>query len=203
MMQATRRRIFAYLEANHLATVPELSRAIGKTPANMRHHLNHLIETGHVEIVGQQEAGSRGRPTLIYALTTQALGGQVDRLAGALLEEQLAGKSGQQIAHQLRRIAMRFAGPELDQGGNLTQRLYQTVRRLRSLGYDARWEAHAAGPRIVLDHCPFTALIDQHPEVCQLDGQVLSLLLGQPMEQISVRSRKLDGPKQCVFRLIH
>ncbi len=200
-MQPTRRRIFAFLETNHLATVPELSRAIGKTPANMRHHLNRLIEAGQVEVVGQRESGNRGRPTLFYALTIRALDGQVDQLAGVLLEEQLAGKSGQQIATQLRRIAMRFAGPELDQGGNLTQRLYQTVRRLRNLGYDARWEAHAAGPRIVLDRCPFTALIDQHPEVCQLDGQVLSLLLGETTEQISVRSRKPAGPKQCVFRL--
>jgi predicted ArsR family transcriptional regulator len=198
-MQATRRRILTYLEANHLVTAPELSRAFGMTSANIRHHLSHLNLAGLVEVVGQQASEGPGRPTLVYALTINALGGEVNRLAGALLEEQLAGKTTAQVTLQLRQIARRLVGPEPDQGGNLTQRLYQTIRRLRSLEYDARWEAHAAGPRIVLDRCPFAALKDLYPEICHLDGQILSLLLGETVEQLATRSRSPEGPRHCVF----
>jgi predicted ArsR family transcriptional regulator len=200
-MQLTRRRILNYLDANHLVTARELSRVFGMTAANIRHHLTHLVESGLVEVVGQRGSGGRGRPILVYGLTIKALGEELDLLADALLQELLSGRSEAQTRLQLRRIAIRMVGAEPDQGGNLTQRLYETVRRLQSMQYDAHWEAHAEGPRIILSSCPFAALKERHPAICQLDRQVLNVLLGETVEQVAVRSRTIEGPRQCIFQV--
>ena len=86
---------------------------------------------------------------------------------------------------------------------NLTQRLYRTIQNLNQLHYQARWEAHADAPRLILEHCPFLSVQDIHPEVCQIDGLLLAGLLRTDVVQIARLVEEKHGAKSCIFRVIN
>ena len=81
------------------------------------------------------------------------------------------------------------------------RRLASTVERLNAMHYQARWEAGAEGPRIVLGHCPYAAIIEKHPELCQMDLALLSELLGGKLQQTAKLESGAGGLPFCTFML--
>ena len=63
-------------------------------------------------------------------------------------------------------------------GENLTRRLYRTTEILNQQHYQARWEARPDAPRLVLGHCPFSAILEEHPELCKLDAYLIERFTG-------------------------
>ena len=111
-------------------------------------------------------------------------------LPSALLAEMLAEShhAEQEEFKQdeiLKRLASRLLPPTPTERVNLTQRLSQAVQHLNRMSYQARWEAHAQGPRVILQHCPYAAIVEQHPEVCRMDQFLLRNLLSLPVQQLS------------------
>jgi predicted ArsR family transcriptional regulator len=53
---------------------------------------------------------------------------------------------------------------------------------MSEMNYQARWEAGAEGPRLILGQCPYTAIIEKHPELCKMDAAMLTDLLGRNVE---------------------
>ncbi len=84
-------------------------------------------------------------------------------------------------------------------GGSLSQRLYETVRQLNQYHYQARWEAHRDAPRLILGHCPYSAVIEQHPELCQADAILLNALLHAEVHQLARLARDRQGILYCMF----
>jgi predicted ArsR family transcriptional regulator len=82
-------------------------------------------------------------------------------------------------------------------GQPLAKRLNLTIEKINGMKYHARWEAGSEGPRIVLAHCPYAAILEKHPELCKMDESMLKELMGQPARQIS-RTGK-EGSSVCVF----
>jgi predicted ArsR family transcriptional regulator len=82
---------------------------------------------------------------------------------------------------------------------NLTQRLGLAVQRLNEMGYQARWEAHRDAPRLFLGHCPYLAILPEHPELCQMDAHLLENLLGVPASQVKKRAQDSRGARYCLF----
>ena len=82
-------------------------------------------------------------------------------------------------------------------GQPLAKRLNLTVEKMNQMSYHARWEAGSEGPRIIFSHCPYAAIIEKHPEVCQMDASMLKEWMGQPATQISKIGK--DGSSVCVF----
>ena len=83
---------------------------------------------------------------------------------------------------------------------NPTRRLYSSIRALNRMNYQAHWEAHGEHPRIMLGHCPYSALVGQHPEICQMDEFVLEDLLDSPVKQIEkLAATRPKVFSQCVF----
>jgi len=99
----------------------------------------------------------------------------------------------------LEKIALRLAPDSMTITKNLTQRLTQAVQHLNQLNYQARWEAHADGPRLILGHCPYAAIIDRHPELCRIDSHLLEQLLGQPVTQNAKLMTSPQGSRYCLF----
>jgi predicted ArsR family transcriptional regulator len=64
------------------------------------------------------------------------------------------------------------------------------------MNYHARWEAGQQGPRILFGHCPYAAIIEKHPELCQMDAALLKELFGDDMEQIA-KIENFQG--MCIF----
>lgn len=201
-MQTTRRKILDHLEANAPSSAKSISQALQMTVANIRHHINRLEEDGFIEIVDRTRLEGRGRPTLLYGLTIQASKTDLRQLTSALWTELLGDSSPDEASRKLQKLAIKITAVDGSAGGSLTQRLYQAVRRLRGLSYDARWEAHAQSPLIILQRCPYAAIQMDLPEICTLDREIIAHLIGQPIEQISTRNNPSRAQPNCVFRVI-
>jgi predicted ArsR family transcriptional regulator len=200
MKPTTRLRILDHIRRHQAASVQELSRSLGMTGANIRHHLAVLESNDLIEMVSQRREGGRGRPRMVYGLSRHALGDGLDELSSALLAEWLDGlpERGQEagLRSLAGRMAAGFAG---ESKGPLPKRLTDAVRFLNGLHYQARWEAGAAGPRVLLGHCPFSAIIERHPELCRMDAFLLEGCIGQVVEQTAKLEQGGQGLPQCAF----
>lgn len=160
---------------------------------NLRHHLHILERRGLVAPAAAQPAAGRGRPEQSYALTTAAQPNHLAGLSSALLR-------GLRLA-SLRGLAQRLLGALPRPAGNQSQRLLAAIRHLEPLGYRPRWEARPDGPQVVLGNCPFAAIIEHHPELCQMDAYLLEELLGSPAAQTGKLVAGPQGTPQCVFKV--
>ena len=79
----------------------------------------------------------------------------------------------------------------------MSRRLSMTVEKLNKMNYHARWEAGREGPRVILGHCPYAAIIEKHPELCKMDAALLKDLTGESAEQLSQIGR--EKSQACVF----
>ena len=195
-MKSTRQRLLDILKNRPNTTAAELSRALQLTQADVRHHLSNMVDEGLVVETGYQRGGRRGRPARKFSIATATLKDNFDLLSSALLAVSLQNLSPPDRMVFLRDVAVKLAG-EHASGGPLAQRLAGAVVRLNELGYQARWEAHADAPRLILEHCPFASLLPKHPELCQLDACLLENLLKEPVAQIESLTHEDGG--HCIF----
>jgi predicted ArsR family transcriptional regulator len=193
MKITTRQKILDYLKRNRSASSREIARALHMTPANARHHLGILAADGRVEVASQRQGG-KGRPEKVYRLAGTLAGDNLSALADALLTE--AGGTVEMEA-----LGKRIAGEKIESGQPLMRRLASVVERLNEMHYQARWEAGAEGPRVVLGHCPYAAVIGKHPELCQMDAGLLENLLGGGVRQTAKLEIGAGGMPYCVFVL--
>ena len=202
-MQSTRQRILDYLEARGSASARQMAQAFGMTAQNLRRHLHILQERGLVVTLAEEPARGRGRPQLSYALTEQAQGDNLAGLGRALLRAlpQREAQRGQALRRVAGQLLAQDAPVTPKRSGGGAARLAAAVRSLEPQGYKPRWEARPGSPQVVLGHCPFAAIIAEHPELCQVDAYMLEELLGAPVEQLEKLQPGPQGTLQCVFRL--
>lgn len=200
-MQRTRQRILDYLEHQHSASARQLAQAFGMTAANLRHHLGELQTRQLVTEIGERPIEGRGRPEKVYALSGAAQPDNLEGLSRILLAEYTAADLPKRSDTRLRRLGRRLAGKPTDVKTQLTARLMGAVPRLNALGYQANWEARPGGPQIVLGHCPYAAIISDHPELCRMDAELLHELLGEKVEQISKLEPGPDRLPICQFQI--
>lgn len=187
----TRQKILDYLKRNRTVSSRELARTLHMTPANARHHLGILAGDGRVEVVNYRKGG-KGRPEKVYRLAGMLVGDNLSALADALLTE-----AGELV--EMEALGKRMAGDSAVTGQPLMRRLASTVERLNAMHYQARWEAGAEGPRVVLGHCPYAAVIGKHPELCQMDAGLLAYLLTGEVRQTAKLEKGAGGLPYCVF----
>ena len=193
MPTTTRQKILDYLKRSRTVSSRELARALQMTSANARYHLGILAADGRVEVIHQRQGG-RGRPEKVYRLAGTLMGDNLSVLADALLTE-AGGKVDMEA------LGKRIAGENIVGGQPLMRRLVSVVERLNTMHYQARWEAGAAGPRIILGHCPYSDVIQGHPELCQVDLALLGELLAGDLYQIAKLESGAGGLPFCVFAL--
>jgi predicted ArsR family transcriptional regulator len=198
-MQTTRKRIMEYLETNRTASALELGRAFRMTGANLRHHLQILTQSGKIEVAGHDAPGGRGRPSLRYMTAKQAQGHSLADLSAALLEQVLGRRASKQRTQRLKQIARRLAGESGQPDETITQLLVAAVERLNALRYRSHWEAHTDGPRLILGQCPYAQIIDNYPELCQMDTHLLEGMLSERVTQTAKIDRRPQGPGACTF----
>jgi len=109
----------------------------------------------------------------------------------------LAGRLADRMAHQQ---GLSELAPSVTE--NLTRRLYWTIQILDQNHYQARWEARAGAPRILLGHCPYLAILEKNPELCKIDALLIEHLSGASVELVSKLSQDSAGLKFCMFRVI-
>jgi len=210
-MKTVRQRILDYIRSHRAVTIMELSQAFQMTPANARHHLAALSAQGLLQVLDSHPASGKGRPAHIFALSEQSLGDNFDLLAGVLFDHLASQVDPVQLEDLLRQLSAELAHQMVDRlepagafpttGVHLTRRLYRTTEILNQHHYQARWEAHPDAPRLVLGHCPFSAILPEHPELCKLDAYLIEHLTGAPVQQTAKLVRDPSGLRFCLFRI--
>lgn len=205
MEPATRDRILETLRLSPNLSVEELSRILNLTRADIRYHLNALLQNDQVvqmPLASHTTVKLRGRPAKTYQLSASARPDGLANLAGSLLKILQTGNNTGNGLTAL--VDSMFPVPALSAlETNYSQRLNAVIQIINERPYQARWEAHAAGPQIFFHNCPYASIIRQHPELCQMDR--LALENQTAMAATQTRKIDLDGPSSsvCIFRLQH
>jgi predicted ArsR family transcriptional regulator len=197
-MQPTRMKILRYLEKFPSSSAREISRYLDMTSANIRYHLEFLVDSEKVQVSGERPTGGAGRPILLYTLTPATIGMNLVPLIEAALESINENISGDTIKQK---IAENLTKGYINLEINPVSRFNQALDFLNSLNYHASWEAHPEGPQIELRHCPYGNLAHTHPDLCQIDKNLVSFLFETPMEQIRKRSFDRNPYSPCIFQL--
>jgi predicted ArsR family transcriptional regulator len=198
-MPNSRQKILNYINDQRSSTVEELSKIFQVTPANIRHHLSILIQQGSVRVIGVKRAMGKGRPAQIYSTSQQNDHNNLDQLAGVLLSMIMQFPDERVNNQHLKEVANKMCSEFKIDYPNPTRRLYAAIQSLNHMNYQAHWEAHVENPRIMFDHCPYRAILNDHPELCDLDSSLLESLLSVPVRQIEKLCTDVNGLPQCVF----
>lgn len=191
-MTTARQKVLNYLAKNRTASAREIARSLKMSAATVRHHLRVLVSDSRLEVESVRSRAVKGRPENVYSLHRAALGDNLSALSEALLAE--AGPSVEVEA-----LAKRLAG-ESDFGSQpVAKRLNLVVEKLDRMKYHARWEAGAEGPRIHFGHCPYAAIVARHPELCEMDTKLVSLLVTRPVLRESKPETQTGGICPFVF----
>ena len=193
-MTTARLRILDYLHKHHTATAVEISQSLGLTPADVRYHLKALRSSGSVEPAISRTPSGRGRPAKAYRLALKSRPNDLPFLVGLLLNHlQSTGDLLADLAAQ--------SFPQPSEGAAITPRLNRLIQHLNNHHYEARWEAHAGGPRVVLSNCPYAAIVGEHPELCQMDRSIIERWSKMTAEQITRIDLETLAPPACLFSL--
>jgi predicted ArsR family transcriptional regulator len=199
-----RQRFLTYFHKNHHASASELSRVFGITPSDARHHLRLLLSEGLVDVVELSKGAGKGRPVKVYGLSRLARGDNLQPLVDSLLKEWLGTKNLRETGEALEQLAERLVGDSgQDERAPLSRKLVQCVDLLNKMHYHSRWEAHASGPRIIFESCPYASVITTHPELCMMDKKILERYLGGNVEQLVKLEKGTRNVPVCVFSLIN
>lgn len=191
----TRTEILTYLEKHPFASAEDLAQLLNKTRANIQYHLKQLENSLLIhQVTPKHKYIDRGRPRLYYALMQAERPNNLVQLAHALLNVNRAVFVSDQDL--LKRIAHEIL-PGLGNISSETARLNRLIKELSGRGYQARWEAHAAGPEILFRNCPYASILPEHPELCQIDSFLLEENLGRPYIQLA--RIHLPGIPACRF----
>jgi predicted ArsR family transcriptional regulator len=191
-MVTARQKVLAYFAKTRTASAREVSRALKMSAATIRHHLRVMAADGRLEISFTRGLDGRGRPEKIYSLPQSALGDNLAALGDAVLAE--AGNSVRMDA-----LATRLAGGSDFANHPRAKRLNLTVEKLNEMNYHARWEAGSQGPRLIFTHCPYAAIIGKHPELCQMDEELLEKLMGDSAMQLFKIGK--EASSVCMFAI--
>jgi len=191
-MVTARHKVLAYLMKTRTASSREIARALKMSTATVRHHLRVLVFDGRLALTSIQRGEGKGRPEKVYTVPRSALGDNLSALIEALLVEA-------DSSIPMEALAKRLAGETDLKGQAVAKRLNLVVEKLNQMNYHARWEAGFGGPRIILGHCPYAAIISRHPELCKMDKALLQELMGQSAEQLTKIGQ--DGSLTCVFAI--
>lgn len=177
----TKQRVHALVQAagEHGISVAEVARAAGIHPNTARFHLSTLTRTGALT-AGTAHPEGRGRPSKqFFPIAPENDGETGYRLLATIFAEGLsaepdgparAARIGRHWgAQQVHRSDHRQASTARDQGAP------EVFALMERYGFDPEWgEDSAAGTRLRLRACPFTALVKDHAKiVCALHGGLI------------------------------
>jgi len=176
-----------------------LSKALGMSPVSIHYHLNVLQREGFVGT--QPVRRSIGRPHFVYSLRDSArelFPQSYHRLADRLLGELKSRLSEREIADLFAHIASDIATEYTSalEGKPLDQKLETLVEILGEEGFLARAEKVSEGLRLTQYGCPYYYVVERHPEVCELDLNLISATLLSPVER---QGCILAGDEVCTF----
>ncbi len=200
-MQHKRQEIIDLLKQQGYATVEQLSKAVGLTSVTVRHHLDVLRSEGLVSEPVVRHRNTSGRPQLVYSLTPEAaelFPHNYDELAKVLLTE-IRTHCDNRLANVIfEGVSARLAAdaPRPQPGEPMESRIQRAVEFLNQKGYVAAWERRADGYLIQTRNCPFEGLPTHTPELCVIDLNLITALVGTQIKRVC---HITEGDSSCAY----
>ena len=207
----TRDRVVRAILENGPSTAADLAGLLDLTPAAVRRHLDHLVESGVVEARDQRVYGTRGRgrPAKVFALT-QAGRDQLDQhyddlavqalrfIAQTQGEEAVLAFARERVAFVERGYeAVRSAHPELSAAEALARVFSQE-------GYAASVkELPVVGEQLCQQHCPVSHVAHEFPQLCEAETEAISKVLGTHVQRLATIAHGDGVCTTCIPQIPH
>jgi DeoR family transcriptional regulator, suf operon transcriptional repressor len=180
-------------------TVLDLASAMDVTPTAVRQRLTRLMAQGYVDRVASK--APRGRPCHRYALTREGrrkAGSNFGDLAVALWNEVVAIQDPAVRRVLIQRVSERLADTYADQvkGPTVEQRMEQLAKLFRDRRVSFSVEHDNGTPKLTAHCCPYPDLSHGDRNICAMERQLLTRLLGT---RLSVLQCRHDGDDCCSF----
>lgn len=202
MRPYARKRIHDLVAASPGITAAQIARRLGMSAAAVRHHLSILREDGRIDLTFTGVARpTRGRPQLRYRISERLRGDNLAMIAAGLLDAGRAVPARRNRSSLIDALSLVLSRKlaAVESGPGSTSQIASLVRRLNQLHYEARWEAGAEGPRIMFGHCPYAAIIEEHPELCQMDERAVATFMQASARQVGKIDPKNPDLTKCIF----
>jgi DeoR family suf operon transcriptional repressor len=201
-MTDTRQEILEYLREKGTADVSELAEALGLSPVTIHYHINVLQRDGLLETKDVRQGV--GRPHKVFTLRDSAykkFPQSYHRLSDRLLDILKSRMTEADIQALFERIGADIAGEHVLslQGKPLEQKVATLIELLGEEGFMSRLEKIGAD-RFVLTqvNCPYQYVATRHPEVCELDLQLMNTALGT---EVTRGACVANGDAVCTFHI--
>ena len=188
----TRERVARTILELGPSTAAVLAHHLDLTPAAVRRHLDHMLESGTVEARDQRVSGTRGRgrPAKLFALTATGrdqFEQQYDDLAAQALRF-LSRTGGEQAVADFARdrlsgleqriVALLAEDPELSPSE-------ATARAMREDGFAASVHSGPVGEQLCQQHCPVAHVAREFPQLCEAETEMISRVLGRHVQRLA------------------
>jgi predicted ArsR family transcriptional regulator len=188
----TRTRVARTILEMGPSTAAALAQRLDLTPAAVRRHLDHMLESGTVEARDQRVSATRGRgrPAKVFALTPAGrdqFEQQYDDLAAQALrflmrtggDEAVAAFARDRMSGLEQRIvATRRTHPELSASGAL-------AHTMRDAGFAASVHEGPLGEQLCQQHCPVAHVAHEFPQLCEAETEMISRVLGRHVQRLA------------------
>jgi predicted ArsR family transcriptional regulator len=201
-MTDTRQEILRYLREKGAADVNELARALRLSPVTIHYHINVLQRDGLLEIKPMRQGV--GRPRNVFTLRDAALEKfpqSYHRLSDRLLEILKSRMTEADIQALFEGIGEEIAVEHATslQGKPLEQKITTLLGLLGEEGFLSRLEKIGADDFVLTQvNCPYQYVATRHPEVCELDLQLMNTALGTEVKREACVA---NGDAVCTFHI--
>src|SRR5512136_3089561 len=201
-MTDTRQEILEYLREKGAADVNELTEFLGLSPVTIHYHLNVLQREGLLESKAVRQGV--GRPRNVFTLRDSAFERfpqGYHRLSDRLLEILKSRMTEADIQALFEHIGAEIAGEHaMDlRGKPLEKKIETLIELLGEEGFMSRLEKIGADHFVLTQvNCPYQYVATRHPEVCELDLQLMNSALGTAVKREACVA---NGDAACTFHI--
>lgn len=180
-------------------TMAQLVAELGVTTTAVRQQVNRLLANGW--ITRTQRSRGPGRPADVFAISEEArrrFGTNLGALSRLLIEEIVDAEGPARGRMLLRRVGRRMAESQRSAVGEgpPADRLQRLAELLTRDGMMVAAEQSGDDLKLTVFTCPFGGLATEHPEVCDVEREAFSALLGG---SVQLRRCVQSGHAHCEF----
>lgn len=198
-MKSTREKILRTLLSNPESTINDLAEAVGINGISIRHHLTSLEADDLV--VSSEERHGVGRPRLIYSLTdkgTEKFPSGYLKLTKRLINAIKENLKPPEMAALFGSIGLNIAqkySEEFD-GKPINSRIKILKKVMTLEGFIIECNKNNDSYVLTSFSCPYSQIIREYPELCNIDYQLISEILS---ETIEIKTCILNGDEHCSY----
>ncbi|HCK53026.1 MAG TPA: transcriptional regulator [Planctomycetaceae bacterium] len=194
------RECMDWLRRHENGSIRDLCKCFSVTTTAIRQRLARLMDQGLITRTAVPPEG-RGRPHHVYQITEKGLkdlGNNYGDLARILWNEVKKidnDTARQQIIAGIRSAMVTHYSAQVG-NGSVTEKFTRLAQSMIDGGYDVELDERNGLPILRENNCPYPDLACCDPEICNLEQDVFSEVLGTPLELTTCWR---DGETCCEF----